>query len=46
VHGRNAEHADDGIADEFLDDPAERVDRLPRHARVRPEHPVHVFGIR
>jgi len=45
VHARGAEDADDGIADELLDDAPIRLDPVPREPVVRAEQPVDVLGV-
>ncbi len=46
VRLRDAEHADDGVADELLDDAAVRLDLATRDREVAGQHPVDVLGIR
>ena len=46
VGRRDAEHADDRIADELLDHAPVGLDRRPGEGEVRREHSVDVFGVR
>jgi hypothetical protein len=45
VHTRGAEHADDGITDELLDDASVRLDPTSREAVIGDEQPVDVLGV-
>ncbi len=45
VRERRSEHSHDRIADELLDDAAERLDLAPHAIVVRREHCAHFFGV-
>jgi len=46
VGHRRSEHGHDGVADELLDDPAERFDPLPHRLVVGDEVALHVLDVR